>query len=916
MGKQQLVARERELAELLAAVGRRGAVLSGPPASARRRWPLPSPQHVEASGDRVERLVATEASRSISFGALAPLLPDDVSTPAPGARAAARSGAANEELGGPAPPLLVIDDAHLLDDHSAATLLGLVSTRGGARRGHRPDGRTGARRRPRAVEGRLRRPPRGRPVRSPGDPASSSPSILGGEVAAGTASLLWQHTRGNALYLSELARDARANDRLVDEHGVWIWRGDLTVPPRLADLLDRRFDGLESGRPRRPRRPRARRTACRSPRSRTSRTDRRRRRAGGAPGRRRRASATASSWYRFAHPMLGAAAARHLTPTRRRRLADALIAAPSGAAPTSSAGRCGSSTPAARPTSSCCAPAPRPCSSPNRSWPAASPSGRCPTTPTPLSALLLADAHAELGEVDAARARPGAWPSTKVRSDEDRLRVRLNEVSLTAFSDRRPDLALELLARPRAELPGRLRRRDRLDGRPADRCSRPARRRPSSSPKRVLDGSPPRASAIRADERAGHGAGDGRPLGRGDRRRRPAARRRRRRPGQPVRPGHRPHRRPGRPLRVLGRPGRPGHRPVGALAGAAGRRRSHPAVGRRVPPAVRRRPAAAPGPRGGGRRAAARGGRPAAQRRGTAALGGRGAARRGPRRDRRRRRGRRPAGRVAARPGRRVPRVAAVGRVGGGRRRGPTGGGDLAFEAYEQARAAGSPISAVAYLAAAARYGASPAGRGRARALGGTRSSPRSASPGRSGSRPGRAATPRRCCEAAETPRQPSASSATPSSSPTWPWPPGARPALGRPAPGPKRSSTRCVAGSGQRRDGPVARRPAHPARAGGRHARRPGDDRPGHRRRRSSSPCARSRATSPRPTASSASTRDAGCARRCSPHLGGIRLSRRSSATQAVGCRSLAGARSLASQPGLTFGRDSSHLSGQIPPR
>jgi hypothetical protein len=60
-----------------------------------------------------------------------------------------------------------------------------------------------------------------------------------------------------------------------------------------------------------------------------------------------------------------------------------------------------------------------------------------PHDPTPLSALLLADAHAELGQVDAARDAQ-ALATERISSDDDRLHVRLNQVSLIAFSDRRP----------------------------------------------------------------------------------------------------------------------------------------------------------------------------------------------------------------------------------------------------------------------------------------------------------------------------------------------------------------------------------------------------------------------------------------------------------------------------------------------
>ena len=263
--------------------------------------------------------------------------------------------------------------------------------------------------------------------------------------------MLWQHTGGNALYLNELVHDARANHRLVDEHGVWIWRGDLTVPPRLADLLDRRFDGLSSagldalgalvlGEPL----PFATLEDIATE-------------AGIAELEARQVVATSRArdgmtWYRFSHPMLGAAAANHLTPTRRRRLADALIAAPSGTdivrramwqldvgdSPDVDVLRAGAAAVFLTQPDLARRLAER----------------ALPHDPTPLSALLLADAHAELGQVDAAR-HAQTLAQERITSDDDRVHVRLNQVSLTAFSDRRPDLALEALTTTRDELQDR-----------------------------------------------------------------------------------------------------------------------------------------------------------------------------------------------------------------------------------------------------------------------------------------------------------------------------------------------------------------------------------------------------------------------------------------------------------------------------
>ena len=127
MGKQ-LVARERELAELVTTVADgHGAVLSGVAGVGKTALAAEVARHVEGFGVRVERMVATDASRSISFGALAPVLPPDI-IPLHPALVLAAIRRRQDELGGTAPPLFVVDDAHLLDDYSAATVLGLVST--------------------------------------------------------------------------------------------------------------------------------------------------------------------------------------------------------------------------------------------------------------------------------------------------------------------------------------------------------------------------------------------------------------------------------------------------------------------------------------------------------------------------------------------------------------------------------------------------------------------------------------------------------------------------------------------------------------------------------------------------------------------------------------------------------------------
>ena len=68
--------------------------------------------------------------------------------------------------------------------------------------------------------------------------------VLRGPVGPATIDALWSASRGNVLFLRELVIGALADDRLVDQHGVWQLTGPLVATAPLAELVEARIDKL------------------------------------------------------------------------------------------------------------------------------------------------------------------------------------------------------------------------------------------------------------------------------------------------------------------------------------------------------------------------------------------------------------------------------------------------------------------------------------------------------------------------------------------------------------------------------------------------------------------------------------------------------------------------------------------------
>ncbi|MEV5741055.1 LuxR C-terminal-related transcriptional regulator [Microbispora rosea] len=202
-----------------------GMVVAGPPGTGKSRLVAQAVHDLE----RVAWARATAAAGELPLGAFAPLLP---ATPPAGnplgwAAAALRA------------PVLVVDDAHLLDPASAALVHHLV-TSGGTRVIVTLRSRTPA---PDAVHAlwkdglvpRLELEPF-----SLEETAAVLEAAMGGRVEAATVARLWRASQGNALYLHELV----LSGILSEDGDVWRWRGPLTITPTLRETIAGRIGEL------------------------------------------------------------------------------------------------------------------------------------------------------------------------------------------------------------------------------------------------------------------------------------------------------------------------------------------------------------------------------------------------------------------------------------------------------------------------------------------------------------------------------------------------------------------------------------------------------------------------------------------------------------------------------------------------
>jgi DNA-binding CsgD family transcriptional regulator len=236
-----LTGRTEEL-DLLARAAASGSVLVGGRAGVGKTRLVREWAATVATSRPVVDVAATASTATIPFGAFAAWVPDGLDAPLQGAATLRRVA---DELVGGGTPVVVVDDAHLLDDPSAALVLHLarhspatvVAT---VRSGEPvPDAVAALGREPVGTRLDLR-------DLSAAEVATLVESRLGDRVHPVAHQRVWTLSLGNPMYVREVIDAGLSEGHLRRDQRVWSWEGDLPGTPRLVELVGQRIGRVEA----------------------------------------------------------------------------------------------------------------------------------------------------------------------------------------------------------------------------------------------------------------------------------------------------------------------------------------------------------------------------------------------------------------------------------------------------------------------------------------------------------------------------------------------------------------------------------------------------------------------------------------------------------------------------------------------